>query len=237
MSREKNFQGVVLKKMAFGEADELITFFTKESGKIRILAKSVKLPKAKLQHALQPLFLDEFVITDSRTLPRIIQVTIQETWRYLRESPERVGTALVGLEIVLKATPDESVNTELFTALVSFLRELNSPAGADPDMRGVLLLKFKLELLQAVGLGVAFPLPPDTAHRVLFSAGEGGFVSNAHATQAKQVGTGLYAYMQHVLSAPWVRLPGGPLWKQANELTSELITYQLERTINSEKFI
>ena len=47
--REIKHTGIILKKQPLGEADELITLFTKEQGKVRVLAKSVKSAKSKLQ--------------------------------------------------------------------------------------------------------------------------------------------------------------------------------------------
>ncbi len=57
MPRENTYLSIILKKQAFKEADELITVYTKEAGKLRVLAKSIKSPKSKLQHGLQVLFL------------------------------------------------------------------------------------------------------------------------------------------------------------------------------------
>ena len=46
--REQHYSAIILKKQPYREGDEIITLFTKEGGKIRCLAKSVKSPKSKL---------------------------------------------------------------------------------------------------------------------------------------------------------------------------------------------
>ena len=53
MSRETKLTGIILKKQPLNESDEIITFYTKENGKIRALAKSVKSSKSKLQQKIQ----------------------------------------------------------------------------------------------------------------------------------------------------------------------------------------
>jgi DNA repair protein RecO (recombination protein O) len=75
MSRENTYAALVLKKQPLNEADELITVFTKEIGKLRVLAKSVKFAKSKLQYSLQSLFLVNLTVTGGG-LPKIIGVEV-----------------------------------------------------------------------------------------------------------------------------------------------------------------
>src|SRR5947208_3391870 len=73
MPRENTYQAMILKKQAYAEADEIITFFTFEHGKVRALAKSVKSPKSKLQQKLQALFLVQVTLSHSK-FPKIITI-------------------------------------------------------------------------------------------------------------------------------------------------------------------
>ncbi|MBU3925866.1 DNA repair protein RecO [Patescibacteria group bacterium] len=47
-------EGIILKKKNFGEADRLLTIFTKEFGKINAMAQGVRYLKSKLRYNLEP---------------------------------------------------------------------------------------------------------------------------------------------------------------------------------------
>ena len=69
--------GIILKKQNNKEADQIITIWTKEFGKIRCLAKSIRLPKSKLNSSMQDLSLVEFEVTGKHLPVLISSVTIK----------------------------------------------------------------------------------------------------------------------------------------------------------------
>lgn len=147
MSREIKYTGIVLKKQAFGEADEIITFFTLEAGKVRALAKSIKLAKAKLQNSLQTFFLTSVVLSGRGDLPKIIHSVVSEHFSEIRENFLALKYAFFAGELMLKFTPDEQKNEKLFKLFYNFLKFLNSSAN-DYELG---LLKFKTEFLTLSG--------------------------------------------------------------------------------------
>ena len=171
MSREQNYTGIILKKQALGESDEIVTFYTKEQGKIRALAKSVKSSKSKLQQRLQALFLVNFTLTSSK-LPKIIFVEPLSVFMNLRENLPGIKAAFVACELVLKFAPDEQKNVPLFQALVDFFEFLNGEVGSAQTSLG--LIKFKLAVLEASGLGLALEAG-DNDLQTYFNAHSGGF--------------------------------------------------------------
>lgn len=238
MSKETKLQGIILKKQAFGEADEIVTCFTKELGKVRFLAKSVKLFKSKLQHALQLPFYLEFKLTEGRgSLAKIISAQTLQTFSFLRENPELGSYAFFGLESVLKFTPDEQKNESLFFALLEFLKHIN--LSLDQKNCKLELLKFKIVFLDALGFSITIPEvnlnnPPVGA--LGFSNSSGGFTLQ-QCFDFRMIGQntlenflslvknnhGLYFAMEEI--------------EELNHLLSGFLTYHLEREIKSEKFI
>ena len=149
MSKEQKLTAFILKKQAFNEADEIITFFSKEQGKVRALAKSVKLAKSKLQAKLQNLFLVNVNLAGSHSLPKVTAAEPIEVFFNLRENLETVKLGIYASELVLKFTGDEEVNEPLFLALKNFLEQLNL---AEQKTWDRLLLQFKLAVLDACGV-------------------------------------------------------------------------------------
>ena len=234
--KETKLQGIILKKQAFGEADEIVTCFSKELGKVRFLAKSIKLSKSKLQHALQLPFLVEIKLTEGRGgLGKIISANVLISFSNLRENPELGSYAFFGLESVLKFTPDEQKNESLFFALFEFLKQIN--LSEDQKNCKLELLKFKILFLDVLGFSVTIPeketLPNQT---VGFSNSLGGFTSK-QCFDFRMIGQntlenflslvknkhGLYFAMEEI--------------DEINHLLSGFLTYHLEREIKSEKFI
>lgn len=151
MSRELKLTAIILKKQPFKEGDEIITLFTKELGKIRVLAKSVKSPKSKLQQKLQALFLVDVIVTQGN-FPKIIGAEPIKVFQAMRENLQAMKMAFYAIELVLKLTADEQKNEALFNLLEAFLEFLDFEKNRQILNLG--LVKFKIEILENSGLGV-----------------------------------------------------------------------------------
>ncbi len=209
MSHEQIYHSIILKKQPYNEADEIITLYTLELGKIRVLAKSSKAAKSKLQHALQSLFLVEITVAGSKDFPKVIGAEIKQPFSALRENLDAVKQAFYAVELALKFSPDEQVNRPMFFLLQDFFEFLdkhkNLPFG---------LAKFKIMLLEALGLGLSLEQVALLEVKDLFmTLKKSSFVSVAN------------------LSAPVESL--NLLQRQL----SDFIGYQLEREVKSEKFM
>lgn len=152
MSREISYTAIILKKQPLGEADEIITFFTREAGKVRGLAKSVKLMKSKLQNSLQSLFLVNLGLSGSGSLPKIISAEVKQTFPGLRQNLDAIKRAFYASELVIKFMPDGQKNETLFNLVLDFFRYLeNQPRNLD-----LALAKFKTEFLSAAGFAAVY---------------------------------------------------------------------------------
>ena len=211
MSREANYQAIILKKQAYGEADEIITFFSREAGKVRALAKSVKLAKARLQNALQALFWVDLVLAGKgEHLPKIIFAEPRKTFSRLRHDLNSLKRAFYASELVLKFTPDGQRNEQLFDLLLDFLKYLEAE-GTDLESA---LAKFKAGFLSAVGLSA-------TAHQTLES----------HTDQLNLALALEACSFTDLNLKTWSNI--APLQK----FLSDFIVYHLEREVKSEAFL
>lgn len=261
MSRETKCRAIVLKKQAFNESDEIITFFSFELGKIRCLAKSVKVSKSKLQQKLQSLFLVNLSFTHGR-LPKIISVEPVKVFLQMRENLESLKRAFYAQESVLKFTPDEQKNEPLFILLENFLEFLNSQNAELVLDLG--LVKFKLEILRVLGLAASLAANSADAHsrpqrsrvgseaveardggvanynrQIFFSPVRGGF-NRQPSDDSLKVSADVYGLFLELQAAEFENLKNiqntaGE--KELQNLLSQFIEYQMERKIKSEKFL
>lgn len=210
MPREQSHTAIILKKQPFGEADEIITFFTRESGKLRGLAKSVKLAKSKLQNSLQSLFVVQISLAGKGHLPQIIAAEPQKVFSGLRQDLEALKGAFYAAELVLKFTPDAQKDEGLFDLLAGFLEFLDS----HPSSREAGLAKLKIDFLQLEGFSAA-------SHRDLAQKPD------------------LLKLCQKLEVTGFNELPALDLkgLTPLQEFLSEFIVYNLERQLKSERFL
>ena len=151
----KKLTGIILKKQNYREADQILTVWTRESGKIRCLAKALRLPKSKLSFACQDLSEVELDLV-GKNLPTLIGAKPLRQFKSLREDLKKTAIGFYAVELMLKMTADEHPNLEAFNLLSDFLHNLDElDYAAQYDQ---LLDLFCLNLLDALG----FKVPEDS---------------------------------------------------------------------------
>lgn len=236
MSRENSYSAIVIKKQAYGEADEIVTLYTRQAGKLRVLCKSSKLPASRLGPALQTFFSVNVRLTKSSALPKVIGVEVKNVFPYLQAHTSDLPMAFVAAEIIMRATPDEQTNESLFDLLASYLDFLNSQT-FEADGRRLGLLKFKIDALEALGLGISYP-QNFTGSGLIFSNSRGGFSVDSAVGSGMRNLQNLFDQFLHLKQSHFPNLPKSVIGlRDLDSLVSDFLSYQLEREIKSEKFI
>ena len=242
MSREAVYHGIILKKQPLGDADEIITFFTQEAGKVRGVAKSVKLAKSKLQNALQGLFYVRLVLAQgsrsgSSAMHKVIRSEVLDTFMSLRGSLSATQAGLFAAEAVYKATPDEHKNTKLFKLLLDFLQSLNRLPDAGPAVYG-LLAKFEIGLLENLGFGLRLPEAAGLSGQVLyFTQQGGGFAWEARENDRVKVDPGLYEAFGKLRTGDFASAAAAETGsaRELGHLLAGFLEYHLERKLHARR--
>jgi DNA repair protein RecO (recombination protein O) len=232
MSSELKYTAIILKKQPFNEGDEIITFYTKENGKVRGLAKS---SKSKLQQKLQTLFLVQIILAGGK-LPKIISVEAVEVFLLLRENLTAMKIAFYAIEVVLKSSADEEKNELLFNLLYNLLSFLN--INSDEAVLELGLAKFKIDALEALGLGIQ-KIEALGNQNLFFSPIRGGFFKDrtADAISVKQSAVELFEQLQENSFDNLSSIKMAEDLSALQELLSNFIGYQLERKLKSETYL
>ena len=149
---------VILKRTDLGEADRIVTFFSRDVGKIRAVAKGVRRTTSRSAGHLEPFTLSDVLFAVGRELDVISQADTVEAFREVREDVELTTHAYYLAEVVDLLTEDRLENREVFDTLVEGLRSLRSTS--EPKL---VLIVFHLKLLEA--LGYRPELRPGRGHR------------------------------------------------------------------------
>jgi len=126
MNRERLYktEAIILKRTDFGEADRLITVYTPEYGKLRLLAKGIRKPTSRKAGHLELFNHARLLVAKGRELDIVTQAETVNAFRALREDLTRTGYAHYVAELIDKFTAERDRNPPLFNLLLETLARL-----------------------------------------------------------------------------------------------------------------
>jgi DNA repair protein RecO (recombination protein O) len=173
---------LVLKRIAIGETDKVVTLYTREWGKVRAIAKGARRPTSRLAGATELLTYSRVVLAVGQNLDVLSQAEVREAFLGLRQDLLRIGYASYLLELTDAATAERQPNAELFDLLLSALYVIERSDAPDLgarmfELKGLRLLGYEPHLdrcvrdrAEFVGEGGGRPI------EIAFSAARGGAV-------------------------------------------------------------
>jgi DNA repair protein RecO (recombination protein O) len=235
---------VVLKHTDYGEADRMLTLYTRERGKVRALAKGVRKTRSRKAGHLEPFTRASLQLATGRHWYVVSQAEARETHNELRESLDAIGHASYVVELVDRFTYEEEQNEPLFRLLAQTLVRLNNDDPPDLvvryyEIRLLDYLGFRPELTHCVVSGEE--IRPEDQY---FSASLGGAVAPQHGrglSGATPVSMEALKYMRHFQRSSYqdtLRAVISPQVKKELEVLMQYyLTYLLERGLNTPGFM
>ena len=143
-------EGLIIRTMNLGETSKLVTFFTRELGILKVIAKGARSSKSRLGAALEPLTVSRIVYyeKENRELQFLSQADIVEFFPNLRADLEKWGYANACAELVYRAQTSAEATAKLYPILLNTLRAMNETAA---DAR-VCFWGFQMKLLGVLGV-------------------------------------------------------------------------------------
>lgn len=119
-------QGICLKKTYRGEADELLTFYTKEFGKLKILGKAIRKISSKLRGGTELFYLSEIEFIQGKTHKTLTDAVLANKFTNIRKDLDglRIAYHIAGVldELAAKEEKDERI----WELLSEVLEKLNN---------------------------------------------------------------------------------------------------------------
>jgi DNA repair protein RecO (recombination protein O) len=164
---------VVLKSMKYGDTSKIVTFYTKEFGKIRGIAKGARAAKNKFGSSLEPLTKALLVLykKEHRELHLISQCDAIDSFRHISEDLDRMSVGLAVLELVDRVTHDEERKPALYDLLAEILAALD----CSTKNFSVYLDAFRVRLISIFGFAPNFETCNVCGKALAISAGEDRF--------------------------------------------------------------
>jgi DNA repair protein RecO (recombination protein O) len=243
MAEQRSFraQAVVLRHANWGEADRILTLYTREHGKLRAIVKGARKIRSRKAGHLEPFTHVTLQLARGRDIPIITQVETVDAYLPLREDLLRTGYASYMLELLDRFTyEEEGSHPALFRLLTDSLARLCK--AADPwlcvryyEMRLLDYLGFRPQLFNCANCQREI-LPEDQ----FFSPSAGGVI----CPRCGQGLPGLWGisvealkYLRHFQRSSYSEAlranPTPAVQKEVETLMQAYFTYLLERKLNT----
>lgn len=251
MRRTIKTDAIILGAIDYGESDRIVTFYSRELGKINGIAKGARRSKRRFvgnldtpSHTRLLIFKD-----DRRELARIDDGTLVEGFSGIKGDIDRFGEACYMIELLRELTPEALPIEGLFETVLAFLQFLQ--LGDRPELT---LRFFEIKLLTLLGymphLDGCVGCDSDTgnsernAQKIFFSAVRGGLLCNPCAQVSSDasplaVGTAGFLSMASRLTIDKLpRLqPSNSFAREGERILSDFIRHRIGRELKTKKFM
>jgi DNA repair protein RecO (recombination protein O) len=199
-----------LRVIDYGETSQIAVFFTRERGRVSVIAKGAKRKGSRFAGEIEPLALVELVCVkrrDGAGLHTLAELDVRDTYRGARQELERLYAATYVIELLREATPEDEPQPALFDLALAALDRIARTPVHDP----LAVMTFEARALGALGL---FPtlevcadcgVPTDGARGQRFSPARGGVLCGACGAKdraAREVSAGALQALQLLAHEP-----------------------------------
>ena len=139
-------EGIVLARRNYGEADRILSVYTKNHGRISFMAKAVRRPESRKRGHLEIFSYIRFQAATGRGLDLMTEAEVIDDFKEIRKNLKKVSLAYYFCEVVGKITHEGETNERLFDLILENLEKLKS----ETELKK-LRLDFILRLLILLG--------------------------------------------------------------------------------------
>lgn len=238
-----NVEAVVLRTQDLREADKLVTIFTRERGKQRVVAYGIAKAKSRNRGALQPLCHSKLLLYRGKNINSVRQ---SEGLNYFTELLANFDKLMIGCylcEIVDILCAENEPNEPLFVLLLTTIKWLDHPA-IDFMAAEKLRAGFEIKMLGLLGylpeLSCCVHCGTKLAPPLAFSLAEGGLLCRSCSqidARSFDIKPPTVYLLQQLVSTKPKDLPAlqaeNWVWKEAQRILKHLVNYYLERRAKS----
>jgi DNA repair protein RecO (recombination protein O) len=140
-------EGIIIRSSDYGEGNKILTLYTKEMGKIGVMAKGAKKTKSRLSAVSQLFTYGHFVFYHGGGLGSLTQGDVIDSFRSIHQDIIKTAWAAYLVELLDKLSEEKEANAFLFFLLHTSLKMIEEDK--DPE---VVARIFELQLLQRIGI-------------------------------------------------------------------------------------
>ena len=139
-------EAIILKSADLGEADRLLTIYSKEFGKIKVAARGTKRLESKLRCHLEPLSYSHLILVEGKGVRIVKNAILMDQFLSIRKDLEKVKIAYKISDLVDELIIGEETDENIWNLLLKVFKKINAE-GLTPNIMG----DFKDNLLKLLG--------------------------------------------------------------------------------------
>ena len=149
-----NTEAIILKSIKYSDSSKILSIFTRDFGRLSVIAKGARQTKSKFGAALEPMSVSNvcFYKKANRDLHTLSSADIVMNSNNINDSLEHLGCGLLILESIIQTIVENEINITLFDLLKSTLAELNNKK----DNPFSLFTAFEINLIHNLGFSMNF---------------------------------------------------------------------------------
>ena len=243
--RSFRIQAVVLRHKDWGEADRLLTLYTREQGKVRALAKGIRKVTSRKAGHLEPFTYVTLQLAKGRDLLIVTQAETVNAFLAIGEDLVKTGYASYVIELLDRFTyEEESGHPSFFKLLIDTLDRLEKETDAWVAVR-----YYEMRLLDYTGFRPQLFECANCEREILaedqfFSFTTGGAICPSCGQglpNLTKITVGTLKYLRHFQRSSYGDAsrghPSSEVQKEAEVLMQGYFTYLVERELNTPGFI
>lgn len=119
-------EGIVLKEMRYRDTSKILSIYTKQYGKVSVMARGAYKPRSRIIANTQPFSYNDFQLYRGKSFYYLNQGDLIDSFYSIREKIERVSYGQYMLELIDKSIPEEQENEKIFLLLLKGLQVLST---------------------------------------------------------------------------------------------------------------
>lgn len=236
---------VVLRHADWGEADRLLTLYTREQGIVRALAKGARKVTSRKAGHLQPFTHITIQLAKGRDLLIVTQVETINAFLPLHDDLTKTSYAAYVIELLLRFSYEEEIgNPTIFKLLTETLDRIEKESDSWLAIR-----YYEMRLLDSVGFRPHLFECANCSREILpedqyFSYTAGGVICprcGEGLPNLNKISLETLKYLRHFQRSSYKEAsrakPSDEVQKEAENLMQGYFTYLLERQLNTPSFI
>ncbi len=234
----------MLKRINLGEADRLLTLYSREFGKLKAVAKGARKPQSRKTGHVDLFMRTQFLLARGKGIPIITQAEMVEGYPALRENLIQMTHASYMAELVDKFTVEDDPNRPLYRLLSDGLGWC-----VLGDQLPLATRFYELHLLSLTGFQPQFFRctgcdEPIQERDQFFNAEMGGVLCPtcyAKGKNGRSLSSTALKVLRYLQSHEWDMVKGlhlkRPLQTELERIMQHYLTYILERNLKSVSFL
>lgn len=143
-------EGIILKKAGLNEADQLLTVYTKELGKVKISAKGVKKLGSKLRYSIELISYVQLILVEGKNFLILKDSVIKDQFLKIKKDLQSIKIAKQITDFIDEAIIGEEKDENIWDLILKTYKDLNV-GGEASNIGSNIMQDFKKNLIKLLG--------------------------------------------------------------------------------------